>query len=345
MTLSQGILTSADNTAFNVDAISVIEGDISRTDLDIVRAAPLAWGDDLRVTVKNTGQTRLASFDKWDVIVSYLNSGTQYSKWLDYTLSPPVNDEWQKARIGLNGPIEYFEPGILNPAEEMVALIHLDPPPDDTDGGDVSIATPNGVYTSMSFLNPGYARFTAQSENITIANTKYYELVEAAGADGAAITARADFSNNESARTLLYNADQPARPAKHIYPLIGISQIPAQTWTVFYRGYVSAGSGFPQLDNDVRFNVDILIRKANGTVEASWERAASAYVQPGEEGSWITVSGTYEFPGYTVTDQNDYLEIDFYAQTGYGPGGESGYMQLSIDDSSLPVDEQTRIEA
>lgn len=343
MTLSQGILTSADAAAVNVDAISVIEGDIARTGLDIVRAAPLAWADYLRVTVKNSGQTRLASFDKWDVIVSYINSGTLYSKWLFYTTSLPVSDEWQEARIGLNGPVEYFEPGILNPSEEMVALIHLDPSGNTTSGA-VSMAAPNGVYASMPFSNPGYPRFTAQSENITLANTKYYELVEAAPADGTAIIARADFSTNESARKLLYNADQPARPARHVYPLIGISQIPTDNWTVYYRGYVG-GSGFPQLDSDVSFNIDILIRAADGTIKASWTGKASAFIQQGEEGSWRTVSGTYEFPGYTVTGQNDYLEIDFYGQTNSGPGGASGYMQLSIDDNSLPAAEQTRIEA
>ena len=68
MTLSQGILTSADSTVINVDKISVREGEMTRTDLDILRVTPLTWTDSredyLRVTVKNSGQVKLASFDK-----------------------------------------------------------------------------------------------------------------------------------------------------------------------------------------------------------------------------------------------------------------------------------------
>ena len=197
MTLSQGILTSADTAAFDVNTISVREGEIMRTDLEPERAAQLSWADYVRVTVKNNGQTKLANFDKWDVIVSYINSaGISCSKWLPYTTSLPVDNKWQKARIGLNGPIEFFEPGILNPSEEMVALIHLNPPSKVGTIGDVSLATPNGVNKSIPFYNLGYTCLTAQSENITIANTKYYELAEAAPADGAVITCRANFSTN-----------------------------------------------------------------------------------------------------------------------------------------------------
>ena len=58
---------------------------------------------------------------------------------------------------------------------------------------------------------------------------------------------------------------------------------------------------------------------------------------------WITVSGSYNFPDYTVVDENDYLEIDFYGET--KEKVNIGYMLLSIDDDSLPIADQTRIEA
>ncbi|MGD0779886.1 MAG: hypothetical protein ABR954_03775 [Dehalococcoidales bacterium] len=347
MTLSQGILTSADSAAINADKISVMESEIARTDLNITRAAQLAWADYLRVTVKNDGQTKLANFDKWDVIVSYIDSdGASSSKWLPYTASLPQDNEWQKARIGLDGPIEYFEPGILNPSEEMIALIHLDPAVKSGTNGDVSMATPNGVYSSLAFSNLGSARFTAQSENITLANTKYYELVEAAPDDGPATISRADFSTNESGRKLLYTVGQPTRPAKYIYPLIGISAIPKATWIVYYRGYIGSDGKFPQQDADVRFNINILIRKADGSIrDVIAERVAVAWVAEAEQGAWFTFDGSYDFPGYTVANGNDYLEVDFYCQTMAGPNGSSGYIQLSIDDNTLPVDDQTRIEA
>jgi archaellum component FlaF (FlaF/FlaG flagellin family) len=347
MTLSQGILTSADTAATSVQEISVREGEIMRSDIDAVRAAYLSWSDLLRVTVKNTGQTKMASYDKWDVIANYFDSTGNYtSKWLPYTDSTPGDNEWQNARIGLNGPAEFFEPGILNPEEEMVILAHLNPPPGNATNGNVTVATPNGIYSSISFSNPGYARLTPQSENITIAGVKYYELVEAAPADGAAMTSRADFNRNEGSRKILYNINQPTRAAKHIYPLIGISEIPEAYWTVYYRCYTWGGGQFPRQDDDVRFNIDILVRAADGTLRATIDNAvALAYVDKGDEGVWITITGNYDFPGYTVVDENDYLEIDYYGQTTLGPDSDSGYMQLSMDDNTLPISEQTRIEA
>ena len=215
MTLSQGILTSTDAAAVSVDSISVREGDIMRTSLETVRVAELAWGNYLRVTVKNNGQTKLASFDKWDVIVNYLDgNNTAYFSWLPNTGSLPGANQWQKARIGLDGPTEFFEPGILNPSEEMVILARLNPPPGASTVGVVSLTTPNGVQNSLSFTNPGYARFTPQSEDVIIATTRYYELVESAPADGEVTTFGTQFSQNESGRKILYNIDQPARPAK-----------------------------------------------------------------------------------------------------------------------------------
>jgi archaellum component FlaF (FlaF/FlaG flagellin family) len=347
MTLSQGIITSADSAAISVESISVREGDMMRTDLNAARAVKLSWADYLRVTVMNNGQTKLASFDKWDVIVSYTdNTGATHSTWLRYSDSVLGDNKWQKARIGLYGPTEFFEPGILNPSEEIVILARLNPLAGASTEGDISLTTPNGIYDSMTFFNLGYTRLTPQSENITIANTKYYELVEAAPADGTAIISRADFSNNESARKILYNVDQPTRPAKHIFPLIGINQIPAGTWTFYYRCFIGGDGEFPQEDNDACFNVDIMVRQADGSLRATIATGvASAFIAKESQGVWVTLSGTYNFPGYTVVDENDYLEIDYYGQTTQGPDGGSGYMQLSVDDSTLPVSDQTRIKA
>ena len=90
MTMSQGILTSADTAALSVEEISAREGAIMRTEVDTLRAAHLSWADLLRVTVDNSGQTKLASFDKWDFIVHYYDSGGTY-----YTNgSPTLTEPW-----------------------------------------------------------------------------------------------------------------------------------------------------------------------------------------------------------------------------------------------------------
>ncbi len=346
MTLSQGILTSTDSAALSVEAISVREGEMMRTNLDILRASQLSWGDDLRVTVNNDGQVKLASFDRWDFIVSYeAEDGTLLSTWLPYTDSAPLANEWEKARIGLNGPLEYFEPGILNPGEEMVILANLDPLPGNATAGEISFTTPNGVYDSVPLVNPGYLRLTPQSENITLSGSKYFELVEAAPADGPAMTADTDFISGETGRKLLYSTSDPTRAARFVYPLIGIDQIPSENWTFSYHCRVSGGT-FPQSDADTRFNIDILVVQSNGTVrDTIATNVASADMTTGDAGTWVTVTGSYNFPGYTVIDENDYLEIVYYGETILGPEGDTGYMQINFDDYSLPIADQTRIEA
>jgi len=346
MTLSQGILTSTDSAAASVQTISVREGDAARTNIDVVRAAKLSWGNDIRITVKNNGQTKLNSYDLWDVIVNYASDdGTQYCTWLPYTMAALSNNQWEKVRIGLNGPIEYFEPGIFDPGEEMVILAHLNPMPGDATVGAVSLTTPNGVHDSIPLVNPGYLRLTPQSESINLSGNKYYELVEAAPADGPASIAGAQFTNGETGRKQLTNSSDASRPACFVYPLIGINQIPAEEWTVNYRTCVS-GNLFPQSDNDTQFSMDVIVRKADGSIrETIGTRVAKAYTAVADAGQWVTLTGTYSFPGYTVTDQNDYLEIAYYGETAAGPGGANGIMQMSFDDGSLPVDDQTRIEA
>jgi hypothetical protein len=347
MTLSQGILTSADSAALSVETISVREGDIMRTDIDLVRAAQLSWGDDLRITVKNIGQTKLASYDKWDLIATYETSdSTMHSTWLPYTTSPLTDNEWIKARIGLDGPYEYFEPGILNPGEEMVILAKLTPPSDNTATGDISLAAPNGVYCSIPLITPGYLRLTPQSEIITLGGTKYYELVEGAPADGFTHSMETEFSSGEAGRKLLHDTTDVTRSASFIYPLLGISQIPSDNWTVNYHCLVSGGGAFPQSDDDTSFSIAIVVRQANGNIrETITANAASVFVPMSAAGSWTTITGSYQFPDYIVIDSSDYLEIDFYAQTNLGPDSGTGTMQISIDDNSLPVEDQTRIEA
>jgi hypothetical protein len=256
----------------------------------------------------------------------------------------PDNNKWQKARIGLNGPVEFFEPNILNPGEELVILAKLNPLPGNDTTGDITIATPNGIYDSISFWKPGYTLLTPHSENTTIASAQYYQLEEASPADGAAITETTDiFLAEETGRKILHNENETSRLAGHIFPLTGISQIPAATWTVYYRCLTS---GLDIQDNEVNFNIDILIRQADGTVRTTLAtKVADAYLLSTEMDSWITKSATCNFPGYTVIDDSDYLEIVYYGEIEGNGSNRAGYLQIMIDDTTLPLADQTRIEA
>ena len=348
MTMSQGFLSSVDTAGSGVEEISMRDGEIMRTELAAVNGNNVSWANILRVRLENSGQIKLASFSKWDFIVEYYDgSGTYYTKWLPYTSEELGNDEWQKIGIYVNGNAEVFEPAIFNPGEEMVFGARLSPAIGDDTTANIIISTPNGVNESISFpVGPGYPLFTPHSENRTIASTEYYWLKEGIRSDGAAITETTDIiAKHEIGRWILHNEADDSRLARHVYSLAGIDTIPASTWTVYYR---CRGWDFTDIkDNDVNFDIDILIRQADGNIRTTIAtNEADAYLSKTDpEDTWMTKSGTYDFPGYTVVDPTDYLEIVFYAETDTSGPGDPGYLQLRIDDSSLADADQTRIEA
>jgi len=348
MTLSQGILTSADTTALSFEKMITREGDLMRTSVTALRAEYLSWSDLVRVTVDNNGQYKLGDFDKWDIIVHYEDGGgTIYSSWLPYTEGTPGDNAWQKACICLGGQPEFFEPGLLNPEEELIILARLNPLPGDNTSADLTLTTHNGISDSISFLQPGYTWFTPHSESIFITGNEYFQLAEATPCDGDAVTITTDaFAADEVARKILYDENQSSKTARILFPLKGISDIPAQTWTVYYRCRTWGDLQFPNINGDVNFNIDILIRKADGTIRTTIaSNVADAYLTIDEAGTWVTKSATYAFPGYTVVDDSDYLEIVFYGETdNSGPENGPGYMQIIIDDNTLAISDQTRIE-
>ncbi len=157
MTMSQGFISSADTVTLGVEALSVRDGEINRTELTLLTTALSANRKTLEVALRNSGQVKLASFDRWDVIVQYYDSGASYVKWLPYVTEIVGDDQWTKQGIYLhaeNQTPEVFEPGILNPGEEMVIEAELNPRVGKETTNDVIISTPNGVLASISFTVP-----------------------------------------------------------------------------------------------------------------------------------------------------------------------------------------------
>jgi hypothetical protein len=155
MTMSQGFLSSADSTMVGVEAISVRDGEIMRTELSPLTADVGPAGRTVEVALRNSGQVKLSRFSKWDVIVEYYSQdGTYYTAWLPYAGGTPGDNEWTVEGIYLsaeNQTAEVFEPGILSPGEEMVIEARLNPPVKKNTTGDVLVSTPNGVPNSISF--------------------------------------------------------------------------------------------------------------------------------------------------------------------------------------------------
>ena len=151
MTMSQGFLSSVDSTTTGLEEISNRGEEIMRTELSTVNTTMPA-ANRLQVTLDNNGQTKLAEFDKWDVIVQYYDSsGTYYVKWLPYNEGTLGDDEWQKAGIYLDGQAETFEPGILNSGEEIKIEAQLNPAVGAGTTNLVVVSTPNGIPASITF--------------------------------------------------------------------------------------------------------------------------------------------------------------------------------------------------
>ena len=155
MTMAQGFMTSVDASTEVLEEIGQRDETIMRTELSAISASQPS-SSTLEVTLENSGQTKLADYEKWDVIVQYYDdSSTYYTKWLPYTEGTLGNNQWQKTGIYLDAEAEtseVFEPDILNPGEEMKIEAKLSPSPQEGTNVDVIIATPNGVQESSSFV-------------------------------------------------------------------------------------------------------------------------------------------------------------------------------------------------
>ena len=85
--------------------------------------------------------------------------------------------------------------------------------------------------------------------------------------------------------------------------------------------------------------VDILIRRSDGTIRQTIVTNAARSESLSK--TTQTLSGTYSWPGYTVVDETDYLEIDYYLDVTVANSGVTAY--LRIDDASLDIANQTRV--
>ena len=151
MTMCQGFMTSVDTSTAGLEEIGQRDETIMRTEMSSVSTSQPS-ANTLEVTLENSGQTKIADFDKWDVIVQYYDdTGTYYTKWLPYTEATLGDNEWEVVWIRLNGAAEVFEPNVLNPEEQINIRAQLSPPVGAGTTNMVVVATPNGIPASTYF--------------------------------------------------------------------------------------------------------------------------------------------------------------------------------------------------
>ena len=126
----------------------------SRTSITPIKAETKADGATVEITLKNTGNTKLADFQQWDVILEYDAGGDWQTRWYSYTASSPASNQWTVANIYLDAAAltpEIFEPKIFNPGEEMVIQVKVSPAVGSPTANWATIATPNGISASTVF--------------------------------------------------------------------------------------------------------------------------------------------------------------------------------------------------
>jgi hypothetical protein len=156
MTMSQGFMTSVDAGTAGLEEIGQRNETIMRTELTPISTniTLLPGPDPLEIVLENTGQTKMADFAKWDVIVQYTDNATVYHiEWLPYTEGTAGTYEWEVGWIRLNGQPEQFEPNVLNPGEQMMIKTWLDPSVGENTTNMVVISTPSGI-TSSTYFSP-----------------------------------------------------------------------------------------------------------------------------------------------------------------------------------------------
>jgi hypothetical protein len=122
---------------------------------------------------------------------------------------------------------------------------------------------------------------------------------------------------------------------KFVFPLSGLSEIPAATWYVTYRVRRTSTQRTAHVD------IDILVRKSNGGIRTTIATEVANTTDISGNNSWASLTVTYSFPGYTIESPNDYLEIDLFADATVV--NKNADVEFRIDDIGLVADEQTRV--
>ncbi len=113
------------------------------------------------------------------------------------------------------------------------------------------------------------------------------------------------------------------------------------SWNMsFYIGTVAQAVAFKPAPRPVgHVDIDVLIRKSDGAIRAV---LATGVANSADLTSTpATLSGMYSMAAYSVLDQSDYLEIDYYVDVTSAMSGVAAY--LRICDNSLVAVDQTRM--
>jgi len=156
MTMSNGFMTSVDASTAGLEQAGNRNETIMRTELTSISTnlTLVSGPSPLEIVLENTGQTKMADFEKWDIIVQYYDgSGAYHVAWLPHSAAGGGTNEWGVNWIYLNGQPEQFEPNVLNPGEQIMIATQLDPAVGAGTTNMVVVSSSSGV-TSSTYFSP-----------------------------------------------------------------------------------------------------------------------------------------------------------------------------------------------
>src|SRR5450432_1975892 len=159
--LTATVLSTQDTFRVNLQAMQSRLDARSRTELLPGNARIINLGTVLELVYRNQGATKLVDFDHFDLIIQYLDNAIPadyHIGWMPYTIGVPLNNEWSVSGIYANAAQslpEAFDPGILNPGEELKVAVKLSPPVGEGKTVQVLLETDNGVSASTQLTRNG----------------------------------------------------------------------------------------------------------------------------------------------------------------------------------------------
>lgn len=155
LTLSHSYLDTQNALIAAEQEMQTRMADQGRTDLAVVQTQIKSSGAVIEVTLRNTGDVKLADFSRWDVIVEYYQAaGDFYIRRLAYSPDMLNDNQWQVGGIYANAAAltpEAFDPAIFNPGEELIVQMKVLPPVGPSTTNRATVSVTNGATTSTYF--------------------------------------------------------------------------------------------------------------------------------------------------------------------------------------------------
>jgi archaellum component FlaF (FlaF/FlaG flagellin family) len=131
LTLASTFISSQQAYQAGLQALEARLNEQARTSLQEINAKTISGGSGIQIIYKNNGSEKVANFKNWDVIVQYYDTSTPsktYTTWIPYAEKNPSNNQWTVTGIyadAKRGIMEAYDPGILNPGEELMVEVLL----------------------------------------------------------------------------------------------------------------------------------------------------------------------------------------------------------------------------